>query len=117
MNMTRRAFGTMLGASALAAAHETKLRLGIGCYTYHNLSVDDMIVQLKALKIEEIEMSRGEFMNFSKPPVERFEDFRRKIDLVGIRCVSYYAPTIKDKTDLDQAIRFGRILGVSNITG
>ena len=31
--------------------------------------------------------------------------------------MSYYAPTIKDKADLDQAIRFGRILGVSNITG
>jgi sugar phosphate isomerase/epimerase len=116
MNMTRRVFGTILSASALAAA-DSKLKFGIGCYTYHNLSVDHMIVQLKALKIEEIEMSRGEFMNFSKPPVERFEDFRRKIDAAGIRCVSYYAPTIKDKTDLDQAIRFGRILGVSNITG
>ena len=56
-------------------------------------------------------MSRGEFMNFSKPPVERFESFRRKIDAAGIRCVSYYAPTIKDQGDLDGAIRFARILG------
>ena len=111
--MTRRTFSSLLAASAAAS----RLRLGIGCYTYHNLSVDDMIVQLKALKIEEIEMSRGEFMNFSKPPVERFESFRRKIDAACIKCVSYYAPTIKEKSDLDTAIRFGRILGASNITG
>jgi sugar phosphate isomerase/epimerase len=119
LNMTRRDF-TRVAACAIpgvvnAAAHP--LKFGIGCYTYHNLSVDDMIVQLKSLKIEEIEMSRGEFMNFSKPPIERFENFRRKIDAAGIRCVSYYAPTIKTEGDLDTAIRFGRILGVSNITG
>ena len=45
----------------------TKLNLGIGTYTYHSLSIDDMIVQLKRLEIREIEMSRGEFMLFSKP--------------------------------------------------
>src|SRR3954463_2214387 len=104
--MTRRMFGGVLAAGALFAA-EKRLKLGIGCYTYHNLSVDDMIIQLQALKIGEIEMSRGEFMNFNKPPVERFESFRRKIDAAGIQCVSYYAPTIKDKSDLDTAIRFG----------
>lgn len=112
--MTRRTFAQLLAAPLAAAI---PLRIGIGCYTYHNLSVDDMITQLKALGIHEIEMSRGEFMNFTKPPVERFETFRRKIDAAGIRCVSYYAPTIKVKEDMDTAIRFGRILGVSNITG
>jgi sugar phosphate isomerase/epimerase len=116
--LTRREFGVRLaaGGAALATA-PPKLKLGIGCYTYHNLSVDDMIAELRALGVAEIEMSRGEFMNFTKPPVERFESFRRKIDAAGIRCVSYYAPTIKEKSDLDTAIRFGRILGVSNITG
>ncbi len=104
-------------AAAALAASKPPMRLGIGCYTYHNLSVDDMITQLKALHVTEIEMSRGEFMNFTKPPVSRFEDFRRKIDAAGIRCVSYYAPTIKEKSDLDTAIRFGRILGATNITG
>jgi sugar phosphate isomerase/epimerase len=116
--LTRRQFGSVLaGAAAVRALAAPKLRLGIGCYTYHSLSVDDMIAELKAGGVAEIEMSRGEFMNFTKPPVERFESFRRKIDAAGIRCVSYYAPTIKEKADLDAAIRFGRILGVSNITG
>jgi sugar phosphate isomerase/epimerase len=118
--MTRRTFGKLLASGAAGASignAAPRLNLGIGCYTYHNLSVDDMIVQLKALRIEEIEMSRGEFMNFTKPPVERFESFRRKIDSAGIRCVSYYAPTIKEKSDLETAIRFARIMGASNVTG
>lgn len=76
--MTRRDFVKIGVAGCAYAAPSQRLKLGIGCYTYHNLSVDDMIVQLKALRIEEIEMSRGEFMNFSKPPVERFESLDRK---------------------------------------
>lgn len=113
--MNRRTFSVALAASALPAA--ATLRLGIGTYTYHNLSIDDMIDQLKRLKITEIEMSRGEFMTFANPPVERFESFRRKIDAAGVRCVSYYAPTIKNDQDLDNAVKFGKILGVANITG
>jgi len=113
--MNRRLFLAAAGAGALHAA--PKLRLGIGTYTYHSLSVDDMIAQLKALKITEIEMSRGEFMTFSKPPVERFESFRSKIDAAGVRCVSYYAPTINQQKDLDDAVRFAKILGATNISG
>jgi len=114
--MTRRSFVGVVGAGAVVAAGG-HLNIGIGAYTYHNLSVDAMIEQLRALKIKEIEMSRGDFMNFNKPPVSKFEDFRRKIDAAGVRCVSYYAPTIKTEADLDGAIRFARVLGCSNITG
>jgi inosose dehydratase len=116
--MTRRSFLQVMAGPAIAApAADGHLNIGIGAYTYHNLSVDAMIEQLRALRIVEIEMSRGEFMNFNKPPAAKFEDFRRKIDAAGVRCVSYYAPTIKEKSDLDGAIRFARILGCSNITG
>lgn len=114
--MTRRTFGGALAAAAVHAAGH-RLKLGIGTYTYHNLSVDDMIVQLKALKIDEIEMSRAEFMLFNHPPAAMFETFRKKIDAAGIRCVSYYAPTIKEVSDIENAVRFAKILGASNITG
>src|SRR5947209_7214102 len=103
-HMTRRTFYKLVAlgaAGAGIAGAQSRLRIGIGCYTYHGLSIDAMIEQLKALKIDEIEMSRGEFMLFSKPPLERFESFRRKIDEAGIRCVSYYTATIKDDADLD----------------
>ncbi|MEP7361780.1 MAG: TIM barrel protein [Acidobacteriota bacterium] len=118
--ITRRGFHTVLAAGAVSAREllaAAKLRLGIGTYTYHALSIDDMIEQLTTLRIKEIEMSRGEFMTFSKPPVERFVSFRKKIDNAGIRCVSYYAPTIKKQEDLDDAVRFAKILGASNISG
>lgn len=117
--MTRRSIllSTAGFAMSSASAARKPMRLGIGTYTYHNLSIDAMIEQLRALNIQEIEMSRGEFMTFAKPPLARFESFRQKIDAAGIRCVSYYAPTIKTGQDLDDAVRFARVLGASNITG
>lgn len=118
--MTRRRFHHTLAlaaASATTLPAASKLRLGIGAYTFHNLSIDAMIEQLRALKISEIEMSRGEFMTFNHPPPEKFESFRKKIDAAGIRCVSYYAPTIKQQSDLDDAVRNARLLGAMNISG
>src|ERR1700681_3707968 len=112
--MTRRAFTSAVASAfrpagvALAAAK--KLNLGIGTYTYHSLSIDDMIVQLKRLQIREIEMSRGEFMLFSKPAPETFQSAKSKLDSAGIRSVSYYTATIKDDTDLDNAVRFATLL-------
>jgi len=114
--INRRQFSAAFAGATLVSA-ASKMRLGIGAYTYHNLSVDDMIGQMKALKITEMEMSRGEFMTFKRPPPEMFESFRRKIDAAGIRCVSYYAPTIKSQQDLDDSVRNAKILGSVNITG
>ncbi|HEY2015893.1 MAG TPA: sugar phosphate isomerase/epimerase, partial [Bryobacteraceae bacterium] len=79
--MTRRTFAGTLAAAAASgtlARGAGKLKLGIGTFSYHSLSMDDMIVQLKRLQIREIEMSRGEFMLFSKPKPERFEAARRQ---------------------------------------
>jgi sugar phosphate isomerase/epimerase len=76
-----------------------------------------MIVQLQALGVKEIEMSRGEFM-LMKPPTDAMcKDARSKFDLAGIRCVSYYSATIKNDVDLDHAVRFARLLGSSNVSG
>lgn len=110
--ITRRAFT----AALLAQTATRRRRIGIGTYTYHNYSVEEMIDELQALRIEEIEMSRGEFMNFNHPPEKKFEDFRRRIDAARIRCLSYYAPTIRTMEDLEASIRYARILGSKNIT-
>jgi inosose dehydratase len=48
-----------LTATALPLCADTKLNVGVGTYSYHNLSMDKMIVRLKALHVGEIEMSRG----------------------------------------------------------
>jgi len=117
--LTRRRFAQTVAAeiglgSALAA---TKLKIGIGTYTYHTYSLDDMIARLSALKIAEIEMSRGEFMLMKPPTDDMCRDAKSKFDNAGIHCVSYYSATIKDDHDLDLAVRFAGLLGARNISG
>ena len=116
--ISRRGF---LGASAAAACGRLsgagKLNIGIGTYSFHSLSIEGMIVQLQRLDIREIEMSRGEFMLFSKPAPERFRSARAKFDAAGIRCVSYYTATIHDDAELETALQGARLLGSKNITG
>lgn len=99
------------------SAREHRLNIGVGAFSYHTLSIDDMIVQLKRLGIMEIEMSRGEFMLMHPPTPEMCRSARAKFDRAGIRCVSYYTATIKDDRDLDYAVRYAHILGARNISG
>jgi inosose dehydratase len=124
--MTRRAFSKItaggliaggLTAAALPLRASGRLDVGIGTYSYHNLTLDDMITQLNALKVSEIEMSRGEFMLMNHPTEDLFRSARTKLDRAGIRCVSYYSATIKDDQDLENALRFGKALGAQNISG
>jgi len=106
--------GVLLGTGLRAAA---RLRIGIGTYSYHGLSLEAMAAQLKRLDIAEIEMSRGEFMLLSHPTEDLFQKARALFDKNGIGCVSYYAATIHDGQELELAIRFAKLLGAANITG
>jgi sugar phosphate isomerase/epimerase len=119
--MTRRMFvktvATGVAMAGVPLGARSKLNIGIGTYSYHNLPIDEMIVQLNALLIQEIEMSRGEFMLFSNPDSDLFRSTREKLDRAGIRCVSYYTATIKDGNAVDSAVRFARLLGARNISG
>jgi sugar phosphate isomerase/epimerase len=117
--MTRRGFAaTLAGGLAAGSLHaRRRLNIGIGTHSYHSLSMDDMVDQLQALNVREIEMSRGEFMLMKPPTPEMCNSARNKFDHAGIRCVSYYTATIKNDGDLDLAVRYARILGARNITG
>ncbi|MFN7993766.1 MAG: sugar phosphate isomerase/epimerase [Bryobacteraceae bacterium] len=118
--MTRRIFASVLGAGIGASVRlraGAKLNIGIGTYSYHNLSMEAMIAQLKALHVREVEMSRGDFMLLSHPGEDRFRAARGMFDAAGIRCVSYYSATIHDEHELDLAVRFASLLGARNITG
>ena len=119
--ITRRSFvktvAGSLAATALPLRAVAKLDVGVGTYSYHNLSLDEMIVQLNALRVEEIEMSRGEFMLMNHPTEEMFRSARTKLDRAGIRCRSYYTATIKEDRDLEDAVGFARLLASSNVTG
>jgi sugar phosphate isomerase/epimerase len=125
--ITRRTFLTTsaacLAASTLPLYALAPLTIGIGTFSYHALSFDDMMAQLEillptnGLHNQQIEMSRGEFMVMSKPSDELFRDSKAKLDKAGIRCVSYYAATLKDEQDVANAVRFAQLLGAHNITG
>lgn len=119
--ITRRAF--QLGIACAAAGLGARLRavnrlnIGVGAFSYHSLSMDDMIAQLKKLRIVEIEMSRGEFMLMNPPGIEMCKIARSKLDLAGIRCASYYAATIKNVQDIEFAIRNAKLFGAGNVSG
>jgi inosose dehydratase len=119
---TRRSFIKLAAASGVVAANAplmalSHLEIGVGTYSYHKLSIDEMIVQLTRLRVSKIEMSRGEFMLLSHPKDELFRGTREKLDRASIRCVSYYSATIQDNQDVENAIRFAKLLGCTNITG
>jgi inosose dehydratase len=109
--------GSLLGAALPLSAAGNHLNIGVGTFSYHTLSMDDMVVQLKQLGIKEIEMSRGEFMLMKPPTPEMCQSARDKFDRAGIRCTSYYTATIKDDQDLDYAVRYAKILGARNVSG
>jgi sugar phosphate isomerase/epimerase len=56
-------------------------------------------------------------MLMNHPPDELFHAARTKLDRAGVRCVSYYSATIKEDADLENAIRFAKILGAENVSG
>jgi hypothetical protein len=90
--ISRRRFGKLAASGLVAAAiplpRSSQLDLGIGTYSYHNLTLDAMIAQLSSLKISEIEVSRGEFRLMNHPGDDLFRAARRKLDVAGIRCAS-----------------------------
>jgi sugar phosphate isomerase/epimerase len=118
----RRAFifglgGPFIAAASLRDSVGSRLNIGVGTFSYHTLSLDQMIVQLRLRGITEIEMSRGEFMLMKPPTAEMCQSARDKFDQAGIRCTSYYTATIKDHRDLGYAVRYAKILGASNVSG
>jgi inosose dehydratase len=125
--ITRRAFlkSTAAGlvASSMPAYALAPLTIGIGTFSYHALSFDDMMAQLEillptnGLHNQQIEMSRGEYMVMSHPSDDLFRTAKAKLDKAGIKCVSYYAATLKNEQEVAQAVGFAKLLGAHNITG
>ncbi len=125
--ITRRTFvkttAVCLAANALPLYALAPLTIGIGTFSYHALSFDDMMAQLEillptnGLHNQQIEMSRGEFMVMSHPSDELVRTSREKLDKARIRCVSYYAATLKNEQDVASAVRIAQLLGSQNITG
>jgi sugar phosphate isomerase/epimerase len=119
--LNRRAFTRTLTSSLalvpVALRSAQKLDIGVGTFSYHTLSIEEMIAQLRDNGISEIEMSRGEFMLIHPPSAEMCQSAREKFDRAGIRCTSYYTATIKNDHHVDLAVRNAKIFGATNVSG
>ncbi len=110
--------GCLTALPSLRLLGAERLEIGVGTFSYHGLSIEDMIVQLRELNIKQIEMSRGEFMLLTPPPTAQMcEAARTQLDRAGIRCLSYYTATIGNGQQIEQAVRNAKLLGASNVSG
>jgi sugar phosphate isomerase/epimerase len=118
--ISRRAFISDVGigivALRMARAEKAHFELGIGTYTYRGVTEEQMIEDLRALKIRQIELSSP---NYFLPAVklDAVEKLRAKLDQGGITAVSYFAGGIKTEGDIDMTVSVVRELGVSHVSG
>jgi hypothetical protein len=117
ISTTRRTFVKTLAAGLAATAvplhASTRLNVGIGTYSYHNLSMEQMIVQLNALGVEEIEMSR-QFMLMNHPTDDMFH---ARAGSIAQKFAAYrITATLKEDAD-ETRRRFAQSLGSRNVTG
>ena len=119
--ITRRSFVKTvaggLAATALPLRAAAKLNVGIGTYSYHNLSMDEMIVRLNALRVREIEMSRAEFMLMNHFKRNCFVRLEPNFNQQEIHCPVLLHGDHGRRSDLENAVRFARLLGSSDVTG
>lgn len=118
--ISRRHFVTALGAGMLglsqtAGAH-ARFTLGIGTYTYRDVTKDEMIQDLKQLNIREIELSNPDYM-LPAVTVPTVRSIRAKLDRAGITAVSFFCAHIKTPADLNLTVDVARALGVRHVSG
>ena len=118
--LTRRSFIAAVGGGILALrtvrAQNARFELGIGTYTYRGVTEDQMIEDLGALHIRQIELSSP---NYFLPAVklDAVKSLRVKLARGGVTAVSYFAGGIKTEEDIDTTIRVARELGVNHVSG
>lgn len=117
---SRRSFITALGVGILipqtGRGAAARFELGIGTYTYRGLSEDQMIDDLTALKIRQIELSSPDYF-LPAVKLDGVRKLREKLDRAKIKPVSYFLGDIKTEADIDTTIKVAQQLGVSHVSG
>lgn len=118
--ISRRCFITALGAGIpmLLRGERTHAPfvLGIGTYTYRGVTKDAMIEDLKALNIQEIELSNPDYM-LPGVKLESARSIRKKLDREGITPVSFFCAHIRNSDDINLTVKVARTLGVKHVSG
>jgi sugar phosphate isomerase/epimerase len=116
----RRSFIKVLGLGVLnvrgALAAPAGFPLGIGTYTFRGVTVDQMIADLKALNISQIELSSPDYM-IPGVKLPAMQDLRSKLTGAGIVAASYFCGTIANEADVNQTVEAARALGVRHVSG
>jgi sugar phosphate isomerase/epimerase len=118
--ISRRVFITAMGGGLLslrmARAQKTQFELGIGTYTYRGITEDQMIEDLRAMKIRQIELSSPDYF-LPGVKLNAVQELRTKLGRGGITPVSYFAGDLKTEGDINTTVNVARELGVSHISG
>ena len=116
----RRQFVKVLGIGALtvceALAAPSRFLLGIGTYTYRDMSTDEWIEDLTALRISQIELSTGAYM-IPRVTLPAAQDIRSKLDSAGINVISYFCGTIANDRDINMTVDVARALSAQHVSG
>ncbi len=119
----RRSFMAAMSAGIMGAGHLTartaaraRFELGIGTYTYRGVKPDEMIGDLTALKIRQIEISLPDYF-LPNVKIEAVPALRAKLEAAGIKAVSYFCGDIKTQADLDLTVRVAQALGANHVSG
>ena len=118
--ISRRCFMTSLGVGMLAlrnaAAAKARFSLGIGTYTYRGVTEDEMIEDLKALKIQHIELSSPDYF-LPRVKLDSVPRLATKLAGAGITAVSYFCGDIKTERDVDLTIQVAQALRARHASG
>ncbi|HVG39077.1 MAG TPA: sugar phosphate isomerase/epimerase family protein [Pyrinomonadaceae bacterium] len=119
--LPRRTFLAGCGAALVAApapggATKARFTLGIGTYTYHSLSIDEMIEHLVAIQVRRIELSSPDYF-LPSLKMESIPVLKAKLDRAKITVDSYFCGSINNESDLNRTVLAAKGLGSSHVTG
>jgi len=120
--INRRCFLTGMGvgvgvlAFGKASRENAHFTLGIGTYTYRGVTEDQMIEDLRALKITQIELSSPAYF-LPNVKLDAAQALRAKLDRAGITPVSYFSGDMKTEEDINLTLNVARALGVRHVSG
>jgi sugar phosphate isomerase/epimerase len=118
--ISRRGFIASLGAGICALrsakAEQARFDIGIGTYTYRGVTEDQMIEDLRALKIQRIELSSPDYF-LPAVKLEAVTRLRAKLDQARITAVSYFPGDIKSEEDINTTLKVAHELGVNHVSG
>jgi sugar phosphate isomerase/epimerase len=118
--ISRRRFITAFGVGMLtlrnATAAKARLSLGVGTYTYRGVTEDEMIEDLRALKIQHIELSSPAYF-LPGVKLDAVPRLGTKLARAGITAGSYFCGDIKTEADVDLTVQVARGLGANHVSG